>query len=139
MLRMYVCTVILFFCNNAFSVERDGNWLLDKCSPIMKYRDLITGKLKKDPPKVTNEDAFNLTICLAFIDGIAISHYYTGSQKGNKPHVCAYKVGYNENIIASNVMVTLIKAINLKDSVKFYETPAAMIVTEVMQANYPCK
>lgn len=139
MLRMYVCTAILIFSNNAFSVERDGNWLLEKCSPITKYRDLITGELKKDPPITTDKDTSNLTVCLSFIDGIALSHYYTGNQKGNKPHVCAYKVGYNDNAVAIAVMVTLMRAISLKDSEKFYETPAAMIVTEVMQGNYPCK
>jgi len=127
------------FSNNALSIERDGNWLLDTCTPITKYRDLATGELKKDPPSLTNDDAFKLSICLSFVDGIAYSHFYTGRQKGNKPHVCAVKVGYNESIVATNVMFALIKAINIKDSVKFYKSPAAAIVTEVMQANYPCK
>lgn len=139
MLRMYVCTAILIFSNNVFSAERDGYWLLEKCSPITKYRDLITGELKKDPPIANDEDVSNLAVCLPFIDGIALSHYYAGKQEGNKPQVCAYRVGYSDNEVAIAVMATLMKAVSLKDSEKFYEMPAAVIVTEVMQGNYPCK
>jgi hypothetical protein len=139
MKKILLCIVAIFLFNNAYAFDYDGNWLLNKCSPITYYRDLVTGKLKETQPTISSEEQANLTICLAYIEAIAVSHYYTGTQEGNKTQVCAYGVGYQSSKAARSVMVTLIKATNLKDSEKFYQTPAAFLVTEVLQGNYPCK